>query len=34
MGSDLQSEVWLIKSRVNPYPVRGRMTLLAGKVAG
>jgi hypothetical protein len=33
MGRDLQSEVWLIKSRLNPYPVRGVMTLVAGKVA-
>jgi hypothetical protein len=28
----LQSEIWLIKSRINPFPVKGEMALDDGKV--
>jgi hypothetical protein len=32
VGAELQSEVWLIKSRLNPFPVKGTMTLTRGTV--
>jgi hypothetical protein len=32
MADVLESEVWLLKSRVNTFPVRGQMTLADGRV--
>jgi hypothetical protein len=33
MAEALSSEVWLIKNRTNPFPVKGEMTFADGKVA-
>ena len=33
MTPTLTSEVWLIKSRTNPFPVKGEMALTDGTVA-
>lgn len=32
MAESLRSEVWLLQSRVNPFPVRGEMALDDGRV--
>jgi hypothetical protein len=33
MAEDLTTEIWLIKSRTNPFPVAGEMALADGKVS-
>ncbi|MDP9075717.1 MAG: hypothetical protein M3N98_16415 [Actinomycetota bacterium] len=33
MASELKSGVWLLKNRMNPFPVRGEMTLSGGRIS-